>query len=50
MKKKGRICKDSFFNKCCNENWTATYKRMKVDNSLYPMKKETLDGLKNLNM
>ena len=48
MKKKARICKDSLFNKCCSENWTATYIRMKVDNSLYLMKKRNSRWIKKL--
>ena len=38
--------KDRLFNKLCLENWTATYKRMKLDHFLKLYTKETQNGLK----
>ena len=37
--------KDSVFNRQCWENWTASYKRMKLDYYLIPYKKVTQNGL-----
>ena len=36
--------KDSVFNRQCWENWTASYKRMKLDYYLIPYKKVTQNG------